>query len=1279
MARWDFDIGKNMDAETGMAEFSRATLPVFPGLKSSGTQPLQLKADPKVAPDRLFAPSPRGMAMRSGVEAATGKAFAASGKLQQCLSRREGAVALWLRPEDWEGNQKGPFRIFLAADDGGRPRTNELLLYKNGSNNNLIFLIGDNAPGKWCSVLHSIWDWKRGEWHFVCASWTPDTLVLFVDGKATQAPRPRLPAHDYQVVHLGSRGWKNEGGLTLLDDVAIFPRALTKEEMETYFVQTRPVSDGRTAPFTHRLGLQTPMLDGEIGRFEYGMLSNATFDIHSGEISNASRWAAARDATHLFFACETAAPSRPASISRRDGNVWEDESIELHLEYGRRHWQFILNANQVVYDATDNAAGWNMNGFRQAQRLHNGRWTVEMALPLAELGIAPFDGDGVYFTLCRSTGQSTGHTAASPLLRKFADRENFIKLVFDRQATPVEVSFQALPGSEGKLDMTAALPRGHRASLHLLGSDAKGRKLYEKTLDTATHPVWEAAGLHATGLAKEGALAYSVLENGSPLVQASLKYISPEKVKVRHLLVHSKEQQLEAALAFTPPLPPGLVFAQTLKDKRGNIVMRHLSPLDAQKANQFQGSLTWDLAGLPPGDYDYYLSTLEGGQEKPLHHQYFLKPAPQMPWDVFQGGLETQAPAPWRAPQCRGAVLECLTQRYDFGDRLLPRQIHAQGVPLLESPVSLRINGTVLDVQGRLEILRQDALETHFRTRAEAAGLTLEVQGVLEYDGWLRLALSFRGKTPGTPVALNDLALVIPMARDASKLVCLFRPADTGIPSGKLDRTCHYDLMDHPVFWIGDADQGLFWGADSLRGTHLKKTDDILTVLPATSTHGARAIVKLVDSPLALTQARTVEFGLQATPVKPLKRLPRPYMLRGGNTYSLGDFFRIFNYYNPAYSDRPQARRQREAADRRGNAIYAFYACIYGVSPFCPEWPWHCEQWISSPPGPGSFKQDFPANDEKARDLGLWTFACVANPQFLNWQLYWLGDFIHDREVGVRDLYFDMAYPRPCDNLHHGCGWRDDFGVLRKTYPINANRTFTKRIRKMLRDKDPASVLMYHPSGEPLPPIYGLVDFTIDGEIHVLDVARAENYFDIFTPELMQSCYIGAKSGTNAAYISQLNRAAQLFNPARSEYWRRKVKAPAALRAVRHFLGYCLLHDIRPQAGACIYNEGEALEKQLYGLGYGRGDFAFHPYWRKGCPVASTAPVLLSAYAFPNGKTLAVAVNDSKNEAVQVTITLVNQAGLRRVYDLENGQDLASPVSIPPKGFRLVVFDCGAK
>ena len=137
IASWDFDDGKNIDSETGTTEFGRGQKFNFSGLKSKGSQTITLNADKKVDSSRFFVDSLRKKALRTGVDKASGNIFAAHGKLNIPLSRLSGSIAMWIKPENWQGNQKGDFRIFLAANDlQAKGRTNELLIYKNGTNNN---------------------------------------------------------------------------------------------------------------------------------------------------------------------------------------------------------------------------------------------------------------------------------------------------------------------------------------------------------------------------------------------------------------------------------------------------------------------------------------------------------------------------------------------------------------------------------------------------------------------------------------------------------------------------------------------------------------------------------------------------------------------------------------------------------------------------------------------------------------------------------------------------------------------------------------------------------------------------------------------------------------------------------------------------------------------------------------------------------------------------------------------------------------------------------------
>lgn len=1273
IASWDFDDGKNIDSETGTTEFNRGQKFNFCGLQSKGSQTITLAADTKVDSSRFFVDSLRKKALRTGVDKASGNIFAAHGNLSVPLSRLSGSITMWIKPENWQGNQKGDFRIFLAANDlQAKGRTNELLIYKNGTNNNLVFLIGNNNPKEWSNIQYSIWNWQVNEWHFVSAAWTPENIYLYVDGKMIESVRkPIMPAHDYNILHLGTRNWKNEGGLTVIDDVMIFNKALSKDEMDGLFTATRPVTSDRKAPIEHKIGVLKANQDGRINPFEYAITTNGTFNIKSGELTKENTWAFSRDRENIYFACNTAKPQQNAKITKRDGNLWEDESIELHLEYNDTKWQFIFNSNGKFYDAKNDNAKWNVAKVIQRHKITNDRWIFEGAISFKDLGIKPQENDRFYFTIGRSPGKFAGFTAISPLLRRFADRANFVKLIFAENTVPVMFDYIKLPGQQGDLSVKIRFKAQNNALVNIKGMDLKGRTLAEKKINAVMQNGFLTANCNLSGLAKAGVLNYTVQNNNVEIASGKIQYISPEKVKLNYIRTYIKEQKLETSLALTPPLSPDLTIIHEIKDKSGTSLIRHEEKIGKKNSGKFNIKQYLELQKLPSGSHDYYLSFSENGKITPVHHQYFLMPDKKMPWDDFSAGISNEVPPQWQSPQVSATSLKCSFQQYDFGKSLLPEQISTCNTPLLAAPVQFKINGKNYTVPAKFQIIEKTPQRITFKTVGQADKYLFEVNGYVEYDGFMNLSLSY-SPANGNNTPINQLALVIPMKKEFSKLVASFKPEDTGAYSGKLYKKFTKDLMAHPVFWFGDADYGIYWGADNMRGSHIYNTADSLVITPADNSKGAIATVKIVDSKFTLKNKRTFEFSFQGTPVKkPSKKFKKPYMFRGGATLSITNYHKIFNYYNPEYMDCNKLKQQVKNARY---PIYALYSCIYGISPFCPEWPYYQEKWISSPPGPGVFKQDFPLNNEEARNRGYWAFGCVNEPQFLNWQLYWLYLLVNNKEYGVKDLYFDMAYPRACDNTIHGCGWRDDFGKMRMTYPIKANREFTKRIRKIMSDKDPSGCLMYHPSGEPIPPMYGLADFVVDGEIYVSQVSKDESYFNIFTPELFQSAYTGIKSGNSSIYLSQLNRAAVMLNPARSAYWRKKQKAPEAVRAVRHFLGYCLLHDVRPQAGACIYNEGEILEKQLYSIGYKDDNFTFIPYWNKNCPVKTNAKnVLVSVYKFP-GKTLAVVLNDSKTETLNISLN--TSFKFKKIYNLETGKTMEKPVvNIPPKGMNLIVFE----
>jgi hypothetical protein len=92
------------------------------------------------------------------------------------------------------------------------------------------------------------------------------------------------------------------------------------------------------------------------------------------------------------------------SATERDGAFWLDDSIEFFIDASHDHetyFQFAATANAVPYDNLNGDSLWNSNWRVAAQRGADS-WTVEAAVPFADLKVAPPAPGKLWgFNLCR--------------------------------------------------------------------------------------------------------------------------------------------------------------------------------------------------------------------------------------------------------------------------------------------------------------------------------------------------------------------------------------------------------------------------------------------------------------------------------------------------------------------------------------------------------------------------------------------------------------------------------------------------------------------------------------------------------------------------------------------------------------------------------------------------------------------------------------------------------------------------------------------------------------
>ncbi len=107
----------------------------------------------------------------------------------------------------------------------------------------------------------------------------------------------------------------------------------------------------------------------------------------------------AHDGGHLYLAARLDEPHMDklkAEATDRDGHVYRDDCIEIMLDANgdkTTHFQFVVNSLGTLWDSQRRQGGhvhtvkWNCPGFRAVPRKYDDHWTIEIAIPLADLSL----------------------------------------------------------------------------------------------------------------------------------------------------------------------------------------------------------------------------------------------------------------------------------------------------------------------------------------------------------------------------------------------------------------------------------------------------------------------------------------------------------------------------------------------------------------------------------------------------------------------------------------------------------------------------------------------------------------------------------------------------------------------------------------------------------------------------------------------------------------------------------------------------------------------------
>lgn len=153
-----------------------------------------------------------------------------------------------------------------------------------------------------------------------------------------------------------------------------------------------------------------PVIDGDVnddiwqalpqtsGFFAYGGGVPAAFDTRFKVLAHQNR-------IYLAVTCYQGMTNPKAGGTIRDSNIWLDDAVEIFInqsgETNPEHFvQVIANINGVLFDWYKKNTQWNPD-IQVATRRYDDHWTLEIAIPLSDTGMAPDQIHGLRFNVVR--------------------------------------------------------------------------------------------------------------------------------------------------------------------------------------------------------------------------------------------------------------------------------------------------------------------------------------------------------------------------------------------------------------------------------------------------------------------------------------------------------------------------------------------------------------------------------------------------------------------------------------------------------------------------------------------------------------------------------------------------------------------------------------------------------------------------------------------------------------------------------------------------------------
>ena len=374
----------------------------------------------------------------------------------------EGTVELWYKYTNREDLTTGAmtlFRVVFEGTKGPEHRWDEgdnFALYKHDMEPVLGFRGQSSARGvSWKAMPRaSVADWRRDDWHFITLTWREGIATIYLDGKRAGEGRYVPAASKARGIVLGSSFWglDPEG---IFDELRVLAHAAAPEAVLRHYehvaverLEFGPAGDAAVtaaktpaqppplvepyapieqppAPaaglelldvaFTAVRATRAPAIDGRLGDPGWASAPEATGFVRRGDAGAKAKGVEAQtharflyDDRFLYLGVRMDEPRMPLLrrevVDQHDQPVWRDDCLEFVFDTSGSpdtFYHFAVNANGTIADLRASRLNWSSRKSVAATSQGPDHWTVELAISLGDLGVAPKYGEIWGARVCR--------------------------------------------------------------------------------------------------------------------------------------------------------------------------------------------------------------------------------------------------------------------------------------------------------------------------------------------------------------------------------------------------------------------------------------------------------------------------------------------------------------------------------------------------------------------------------------------------------------------------------------------------------------------------------------------------------------------------------------------------------------------------------------------------------------------------------------------------------------------------------------------------------------